>query len=396
MNHPHRQTFLERAAAALQEGALLKLSRGHPTETAGALTRLLFRPVVLRGEPRCSVVSRFATRDETKNLTYREALSLLDARLGVEFQSAHLVTHREEVQLELAPKARLRTRATAVQPHPEAEHDRRKERWVSPDSEYLKALGVADASGRVRERMGDKFRQIERFVDLLAAAVRESGMTEAGRPITACDMGAGKGYLTFAAYDYLRRVERCELQLTGIELRPDLVTFCNRVAQEQGFAGLRFVEGAIGQHPLESLDLLIALHACNTATDDALAAGVKAGAAVILVAPCCHQEMRPQVDAARKSGPLYDVLRHGVFAERHAEMATDALRVLLLEHAGYRVRVAEFVSPEHTAKNVMLIATRPPGKTVAPPLRAELEQRIAALKSFYGIERHHLETVLLG
>jgi hypothetical protein len=245
--------------------------------------------------------------------------------------------------------------------------------------------------------MGDKFRQIERFVDLLASAFRESNLarraaTGDSAPITLHDMGSGKGYLTFAAYDYFRRVESLEAVVTGVESRDDLVTLCNKVALDCEFAGLRFVRTAISEYQLPPSDILVALHACDTATDDALFAGVRAGAEIMLVAPCCHKEARPQIDRADRGGQLRDVLRHGIFAERHAEMATDALRALLMERAGYVVRMSEFVAAEHTAKNVMLIAT----KRHQPDARADIDLRIADLKAFYGIEHHRLEQLLLA
>jgi len=386
--------FQERLAASFEDGSFVKLTLGHPADSASPLRKLLLRPVLIRGEKRCSVVSRFATRDETKNLSFGETLALVEARLGKEFLSAALFTETGESHLELGKKPRLRNVAAAHAPALLG-HDRLKARKVDAQAPFLRALGVTDAHGKVRERMGDKFRQIERFVDLLDSGFRESELAKGGTEgaITLCDMGSGKGYLTFAACDYLRRVAKVEAAVTGVELREDLVALCNRAARECGFQELRFVRSAIGEHPLARVNILVALHACNTATDDALAAGVRAGAEILLAAPCCHKEARPQVDAASANTPLRDVLRHGIFAERHAEMATDALRALLLEQAGYRVRVSEFVAAEHTAKNVLLIATR------RPPLeeseKSVVAERIAALKSFYGIRHHRLEELLL-
>ena len=380
--------FLDRLESTL--GSFVKLTLGHPANPESSLKKLLFRPVIIRGEKQCSVVSRFITRDETKNYSFAEAVALLKARLGTEFLSANLFTETEEVQLELGKKSRLRVHETKREPAV-LEHDRAKPRWVDSHARYLNALGVTDPHGKVRERMGDKFRQIERFVDLLASAFREADFSSGTQPITMCDMGAGKGYLTFAAYDFFQRIAKVSAEITGVESRGDLVELCNRVAAECGFSGLHFVQSTIESHPLTALDVLVALHACNTATDDALSAGIRAGAKIILAAPCCHKEVRPQVVT---EGPLRDVLRHGIFAERHAEMATDALRALLLERAGYRVRVSEFVAAEHTAKNVMLIATRR-AEPLTPEAEADRDRRIAELKSFYGIQHHHLEQLLV-
>lgn len=399
VEHPKDQ-FIARLQASFGSGNFVKLTLGHPSDPVGALRKLLFRPVVIRGEQRCSVVSRFSTRDETKNIGFPEALQCVRMTLGTEFLSANLFTETEEVQLELGKKNRLRVMRANNAPAT-LQHDRSKSRWVDSLAPYLAALGVTDSAGKVRERMGDKFRQIERFVDLLASAYRETDLAtrtsseSAGAlPITLCDMGSGKGYLTFAAYDFFQRVEKVDVAVTGVETRADLVTLCNRVAGECGFSRLRFVQSTIDEFQFPRMDILVALHACNTATDDALAAGMRAGAGIILTAPCCHKELRTQVDDAGSNGPLRDVLRHGIFAERHAEIATDALRALLLERAGYRVRVSEFVAAEHTAKNVMLIATKRGTDTASAS--GPLDQRIAELKSFYGIQHHRLEELLLG
>lgn len=366
-------------------GKFVKCSVAHPASKEQPIRKLLLRPVVIKGELRCQVVTRYATRDETKNPRFAEAVQMLEEKLGNEFLSLHLLTETEEVQLKLGKWQKMKVRTVKAAPPLLLGHDRIKNRRINPAAPYLRALGVTDSHGKVRERMGDKFRQIERFVDLLHSAWQESALA-GRREIRFCDMGAGKGYLTFAAFDYLAS-QGVSVQGEGIEMREDLVVLCNHVAEECGWSGgLRFVQSSIEGHTVEKVDVLIALHACNTATDDALAAGVKAGAEIILVAPCCHKEIRPQL---KTDGPLADVLRFGVFAERHAEMATDALRALLLEQAGYKVRVAEFVDAEHTAKNVMLIATRG-GKV------EDRSARIAALKAFYGIDRHRLEELLVG
>ena len=398
MQDSARQRFLGRLGSSFSDGLFVKLTLGHPAAPESPLRKLLFRPVLIRGEKQCSVVSRFTTRDETANHSFPEALVLVEGKLGTEFMSANLFTESDEVQIEVGKKERLRVTLAKRNPA-NLEHDRTRVRWVDSHARYLHALNVTDAHGKVRERMGDKFRQIERFVDLLASAFRESNLVQraaAGNPapITLHDMGSGKGYLTFAAYDYFRRIEKLEAVVTGVESRNELVTLCNKVALECEFAGLRFVETAISEYQLPPSDILVALHACDTATDDALFAGARAGAEIMLVAPCCHKEARPQIDRVDRGGQLRDVLRHGIFAERHAEMVTDALRALLMERAGYIVRMSEFVAAEHTAKNVMLIATkRHQGE---PDSRADNDRRIAALKAFYGIEHHRLEQLLLG
>ena len=166
-----------------------------------------------------------------------------------------------------------------------------------------------------------------------------------------------------------------------------MVELCNRAARECGFSGLRFETGTIERTSLDRVDVLVALHACDTATDDALAKGVQAGAALILVAPCCHQELRPQL---RPPPVLAETFRHGILRERQAEFVTDALRAALLEWAGYQTKVFEFISTEHTAKNLMIAAV----KRKHSKDREELARRAGDLAAFYGVRAQRLATQL--
>jgi SAM-dependent methyltransferase len=215
----------------------------------------------------------------------------------------------------------------------------------------------------------------------------DSPLLRERRELRVLDMGAGKGYLTFAAHAFLRS-RGIAAEVTGVEVRDDLAAFTECTARELGCEGLRFVRGAIGEYqPPGPIDVLIALHACDTATDDALFQGLRAGAALLVAAPCCHKEIRAQL---QPPPVLRDVLRHGILAEREAELATDGLRALLLEIHGFKASVFEFISPEHTSKNLMLAAHRR-----AQPLDAEpLRERLRALLDFYGIREQRLARLL--
>ncbi|PYS76076.1 MAG: hypothetical protein DMF66_16675 [Acidobacteria bacterium] len=200
-------------------------------------------------------------------------------------------------------------------------------------------------------------------------------------------MGSGKGYLTFAVYDYFNNALGVRATVEGVEARPELVELCNETARRAGFDRLSFQTGYIEDFGLSATDILIALHACDTATDDALFKGVSAGASIIITAPCCHKELRPQM---RPPEPLRGVLRHGILLEREAESVTDSLRALLLEQAGYKVKVFEFVSTEHTRKNTLIAAVRLEGTSD----REEALGEYRALKEFYGIREQRLEKLL--
>jgi hypothetical protein len=200
-------------------------------------------------------------------------------------------------------------------------------------------------------------------------------------------MGAGKGYLTFALHELLTQRLNLDVDIKGVEIRPDLVLKINEIIRADNLKGLEFVESSIEAYHPEKLDVLIALHACNTATDDAIASGIKAGAELIVCAPCCHKQIRQEME---RSGKVDAITRYGIFLERQAVMITDTIRALILEYFGYKTQVMEFIEMEHTPKNVLLVGR----KTSKEPKKAEILQQIADLKSQYGIETHYLERAL--
>ncbi|HVZ63334.1 MAG TPA: SAM-dependent methyltransferase [Lacunisphaera sp.] len=378
------EQFLDLLRAAVRDGTLARLTLGKPKTADRTLRQLFVRPVTLRGTTQLSLVWRHDRQDITKNFPPDEALRIITPLIGTDFHSAHLFTPAQVAQLEYNKKGQPRlTFGPAVESAADDAHDRAKVRILPPESQgWLERLGVTTPQGAVREHQADKHRQIHKFVEILSHLVADANLAP-DRPIEVADMGCGKGYLTFAAHDYFTLVLRRAAHVRGIEARAELVELCNRVARETGRSGLEFETGSIATTSLPSLDLLIALHACDTATDDALAKGVQAGATLLVVAPCCQKELRPQLTAAPVLAPA---LRHGIFQERHAEFATDALRALLLEWAGYDTKVFEFISTEHTAKNLMIAATR----RADDARTAEATARVRELAAFYGIKSQAL------
>jgi len=384
MPAPARPNFLRLLTTAVHDGSFVKLTLGKPRGADASLENLFVRPATLKSGPHLVFVWRHATRDVTKNHPPAEALALIEPLVGADFLDAHLFTTTSTAQLECQPdgSARLRIKQAPAAAAAPAGHDRAKVHPIAASSPWLRALGVTNDAGQPREGMAAKFRQIQKFAELLGHLVAEAPLPS-DRPLTVVDMGCGKGYLTFAVAALLgpRAVVR------GIDARPELVDLCNRVARETGFADrLSFAAGTINDTPVPSVDLLIALHACDTATDDALARGIAAQAALIVVSPCCQKELRPQLTAPPV---LADALRHGIFQERQAEFVTDALRAQLLEWAGYRTKVFEFISTEHTAKNLMIAAVRS-----GQPGDAAVAARLRQFADFYGIRTQRLATHL--
>jgi SAM-dependent methyltransferase len=388
-----RDRFLTLLGDAVRAGTLQKLTLGKHRGDDATLQNLFVRPVTLKSGPQFAFVWRHATRDITKNHTPEAALTLLTPLIGTDFLDAHLFTSMQTAQFTTSATGDARLRVHAATPGEAGAtanpaHDRVKSRPIAPHSPWLRDLGVTNDHGEPRERMADKYRQIQKFAELLDHLITEAfpaGADNAKKVLDLADMGSGKGYLTFA----LAAVLGDRAHVRGVESRPELVDLCNRIARDNGLAErLRFSCGTIASVPLEACDVLIALHACDTATDDALAQGIAAGARLLVVAPCCQKELRPQLTAPPVlAGPL----QHGIFQERQAEFVTDALRAQLLEWAGYRTKVFEFVSTEHTAKNLMIAAikTRPSGTTADATA-----ERVRSLAAFYGIRRQRLAAQL--
>jgi hypothetical protein len=401
-----RERFLEALAQGLGEGSVTRVLLSKPTAKGDDLERVTARPLVLRGERCLSFVFKHRTRDITKNEPVGVAIETIAGLVGARFAHAHLFTHDAELQLMMSRKGRYtlhRARLGAADDTARAagdedgpQHDRQKHRFLGLDAPFLAELGVTNARHELVPAMARKWKQINKFVEVMSHALESAGFGAAA-PLNIVDFGAGKGYLTFALHDYLRRQAAGApraLDIVGVELRPDLVTLCNDAIAKCRLEGLRFEAGDVGSFVPQRLDVMIALHACDTATDHALHTGIRAGAAIIMCSPCCHKQIRPQLQMPPLLKPM---LQHGIHLGQQAEMVTDGLRALLLEAHGYDAQVFEFVALEHTSKNKMILAVRRGGRQDTPQAlrrRADVLAQIAELKQFYGIREHCLETLL--
>ncbi len=404
---PELLTFLARLQTSLADNSFVKLSLGRPHSTEPSLDKLLARRLLLRGVDHLSLVWRHRTKDITKNLPLDEAVALVGGLVAANFHHAHLVTRGHDIQLALGKKgqwglrigklapaqtaATAATAATSADTTNTPQHDRDRQHALALDTPFLSALGVTDAQHRLVPAMARKWRQINKFVEVLAHAINQSPLAtrDPALPVRVLDFGAGKGYLTFAVQHHLASSGRLP-DVTGVEQRADLTSLCNSAVVSLGLQGLRFETGDVGHHTPAPTDIMIALHACDTATDVAMHHGIRSGAAIILCSPCCHKQLRPQMQAPALLAPM---LRHGIHMAEQAEMLTDSLRALLLQSAGYDAQVFEFISPEHTGKNKMVLAVRR-AQPLPAAQRSALLAQVAALKAHYGVQTQHLETLL--
>jgi Methyltransferase domain len=309
-------------------------------------SRVTVRPVLVDEELRYQFEYRQGEKATHANMLPLEAETELAALIHRDFRQALLQTPAHDYQVLDGEKV-LRRPPTGKPAG--LEHDRRKRRLLEEGRPvpFLVELGVMTPDGKVRAQRYDKFRQVNRFLELVDDVIPE-------RPLRIVDFGSGKSYLTFALYHLLAVERGLDVEVVGLDLKEDVIERCRALAERLGYERLRFEVGDISLFEGEPADVVVSLHACDTATDAALARAVSWGADVILAVPCCQHELFDQV----RADGLAPLLEHGILRERFAALATDAARAQLLEAVGYDARVVEFVDLEHTAKNLLIRAVR--------------------------------------
>jgi hypothetical protein len=378
--------FSDILKTAIDNNTLIRMILSSPDDKNGELNKITVRLIELKSDKKLSFLYTFKTKTVTKNLAVEESMEIIEKLFSNNFTLCVIFGTEADHSFRRTKKGKILYKR-AQPAHSEvdfsSEHNMKKKRMIKIENNvWLERLGVAK-HGRIFEGMSGKFRQINRFVETIDALIDSSGLKGKDK-LTVYDMGSGKGYLTFAVYDFLVNEHKTEADITGIEYREDLVGICNSIAAECGYNGLKFLQGSISDLDIPSCDILIALHACDTATDDAIFKGIRSKAEVIIVSPCCHKQIRKQLDI---NNELKEITMHGILEERLAEMATDTLRALVLEANGYSTNVFEFISDEHTHKNIMITAVKK-NKTADP---SSYFEKIGGLKKFLGIKKFYLE-----
>lgn len=349
------------------------------------LQKLSARPIELSGERRYQLAERRGKQEFHHNLTAEELLFRITAALGQQFQQADLFTPEADFSARWIRDSVLRvTRRKPSKPAPPLTHDRRKQ-YLIPEGRpcpFLAEIGVMTPAGQVKASKQAKFRQVNRFLEFVDDVLPELPPTGILRVI---DFGCGKSYLTFALHYLLTELRGREVEIIGLDLKAEVVRDCQRIAEKLGCHGLRFEVGDIvGYAAAGPVDLSVSLHACDTATDAAIAQAVRWKAKVILAVPCCQHE----VFGLLSDDSLPGLLRHGILKERFAALATDALRAALLEVVGYRTQVMEFIDLEHTPKNLLLRSVR------AEHPNSESRDLYERLKAQLGLRCFTLEQLL--
>lgn len=376
--------FFDKFSQSFKQDNFVKITLSKPAYKSDGLLNIYIRLVEIKGESMFSFTYHYQTNDQVKNYNLAEAKAEIKEQLSGKFRAAILFSLEEDFTVQLSKKGKVSTRTgyPSFKNKPPQTHDNLKTKRAAL-GKYLTLLGVCDESGTLIPKMADKFRQINKYLEIIEGLIKNTKLPNEAQIV---DMGSGKGYLTFALYDYLVNQRKIDVKITGIELRQELVDFCNETAKKCGFENLKFEAKPIEEYN-KKIDVLIALHACDTATDDAIFKGLSSKAELIITAPCCHKQIRQQLKGKEQESPI---LKYGIFKERQYEMVTDTMRALIMEKHQYNTNIFEFVSNEHTRKNVMLVGT----KSNKKPDVKTIEEKIEAIKKDYNIEYHFLEKIL--
>ena len=354
--------------------------------------KVIVRPVLVKNKRHIQISHFDSKKDITKNYTEAQIVEKLDRLLDIPFKNIHVQTGDENFQIQITKKGEAilhRHKAPKQQKTPSLQHDRQKSLLLPVDKPdpFLHKIGIMTKEGKVRADKQKKFRQINEFLRLII----ESGELEKidQSLLNIVDCGCGNAYLTFAVYHYLNHVLDLPTRMIGIDVTKDLLARRAEQSQDLGWQDLTFqATSIIDFQPTTHPNIVLALHACDTATDEALAQAIKWQSEMIFSAPCCHHHLQQQMNL-KTSPPLFaPVLRHGALKERLGDIITDSFRSLILDIMGYRTDVAEFVSTEHTGKNLLLRSIR-----ATQPGNHRAIQEYKSLKEFWQVEPY-LEKLL--
>ncbi len=379
--------FLNRLESAIKSSELIKLVLSGKRDKSAELKNVMVTTVKLKKGYFLKFVYRYNTKDITKNFKFEEGRALIESELNENFYIANLYLKENDLLLQRSKSGSdlLKITPPSLEFTEIQTHDKMKERLIKNDNNiYLYELGIVNVNWEIRREMYFKYKQINKYIEILTPYLTDDLLNKNCKIV---DMGSGKGYLTFALYDYITNVLKKEITMVGVEMRPNLVESCNAIAKRCNFTQLSFVEGTIQETPLENVDVLIALHACDTATDESIYRGIMANASLIVCAPCCHKQLRKEF---RVSSAMKRITQYGILKERQAELLTDGIRAMLLEVSGYKTNVMQFIETDHTPKNVMIVGE----KTSTPNNREEILADLQQIKQMFGIKEQCLERLL--
>ncbi len=359
---------------------LVKLVFANRRRKSTEYRKVTLRPVSVRNEYMYQAEYHFEKKVTHRNIPCFEVVDFALQLIRDDFKQVNILTETEDIQILASRPDRPKiTKNPSQHSVGSLEHDRCKQ-YLIPNGkpcDFLIELGIMSENGKVRKNRYAKFRQINRFLEIAENSFKH--LPETGT-LKIIDFGCGKSYLTFALYHYLKIIKGRDVEIIGLDLKEDIIDFCNDKARKLNYNRLTFIAGDIANYESDGVDMVVTLHACDTATDFALINAVRWKSRVILSVPCCQHELFSQI-----RDPVNDpMLKHGIIKDKFTELLTNALRGLKLESKGYEVNMIEFTSMEHTSKNIMIKAVLNPDRISAKKIK-KASREYKALKEFYNV-----------
>ncbi len=378
------EAFTEAASKILDTNSFVRaVLSGRRRNMTVDFERIDIRLVEIKGVLHLQLMQNDGRATTTKN--FLPSMVEVDQLLNSGYANIMVESTDEAYSIRVTKSGDAQVHTERRQSKQNLSHDLKKERLLDSNDPFLREVGIADAKGAIKPSRQDKYKQVEEFLRLLSPALNAA--IEAGQihkptkenPLRITDLGCGHAYLTFAAHQFLIN-SGIPVVVTGIDVRADSRDRNNEIAEKLGISKtINFKAEEISKTTAETADIAIALHACDTATDDAIAWAVNGGSKLLLIAPCCHHDIHKQIDAAPE--PWGAITKFGLMKERLGDLLTDSLRAQLLRLVGYRVEVIEFVGGEHTPRNLMIRAV----KTGAKPEQLDID-RYCEITAQWGVK----------
>lgn len=389
MEVDYKKLVRERILA--RDGLIRATFSGGQKGSSLAWNKVIVRPVEIKGE----IYLQFSYFDDKQDITKNhlaDAASKVDELLALPFRNIFVESADGNVQVNISKKGKAvvsEPKSSKTRIETNLAHDRQKSRLLSAENAepFLKAVGIMTSDGKIRADMQRKFKQINEFLrlvdetDSFRPGSTQAFQTLSSEPIHVVDFGCGNAYLTFAIYYYLNEILKLDARVTGVDVKADLIASHQQKAESLGWSRINFHAGEIeGYIPEHKPNVVLALHACDTATDDALAQGIRWGSKLIVCAPCCQHELQAQMSRIAMPEQLLPIFKDGIFFERMGDILTDTFRATILRIMGYRTDVTQFVPIEHTAKNLMIRSVK-----TSPAGNAHWVEDYRNLKSFWQV-----------
>jgi len=344
--------------------------------------KITLRPVAMKDENVIQLEKFTDTKVFHDNLTYEDAAEIIVDLIRNDYRNINIFTEDSDFQFIVSRKGSIKiTEKEPTKKLRVEEHDKKKQYIIHENEccEFLTLLGVMNKDGQVYAKKYDKFKQINKFLEIVDDSLKEKQLKD---DFMIIDFGCGKAYLTFALYHYFHNIRNINVKIIGLDLKEDVIKFCNETAEKLGYNNLEFKFGDIKDFDYRSnVDMIVTLHACDNATDAALVKAIKWNTDIILSVPCCQHEFLDKIE----NSSLEPMLKHGLVKERISSLVTDSLRSLFLETKGYRVHMLEFISMDHTPKNILIRAIKTNKDT------ENAQKQYEEFKKFWNLEDIFIE-----